>query len=83
MKDWTEDLRSFGRGGCKEIRQLMRQLHRDGGWRARWGGTGHIVLQRIDTGEMVTAPATPSDDRSIRNTRARIRRIAEGREGSR
>lgn len=59
---WTRD---------DEAKDLIRRALAAGG-RARQTGSGHIMLSL--PGGNVTMPSSPSDHRSMKNARARIRR---------
>lgn len=75
MSDW-EPL-STPRGMCREARDLVRELVREGGWEMR-RGKRHLMV-RLAGGGITTIPGSPSDWRSLKNTRAdldRIRRLA-------
>jgi hypothetical protein len=54
------------------LRALARAAHRTG-WRVTLTGTGHLRWEAPD-GTVVITPSTPSDHRSYRNSRARLRR---------
>lgn len=57
----------------KETGQLLAELRRQG-FTVRLGGSGHWRVTSPG-GETVTVPATPKSWRSLRNTRAELRRI--------
>ncbi len=54
------------------LRSLARAAHR-AGWSITLTGTGHLRWESPD-GTVVITPSTPSDHRSSRNSRARLRR---------
>lgn len=68
---WTPELRQLGTR--KEVRQLLEEVQDLGGWEGCYGGQGHILL-RHKSGYRVTLSATPADGRSLKNTRAEIKR---------
>ncbi|MDX3570801.1 hypothetical protein [Streptomyces sp. ID05-47C] len=57
----------------KDTRQLLAKL-REQGFTVRRGGSGHYRVS-APCGETVTVPATPKSWRSLRNTRAELRRF--------
>lgn len=69
---WTEHLRTLAQR--KEVKELMAEVEKLGTWQGRLGGQGHIVL-RHTSGLRVTVSSTPSNPRSLSNTRAEIRRV--------
>jgi hypothetical protein len=73
---WTSALRPLAQH--KHVRQLLAELEKAGCWMGR-RGRGHIVV-RHENGRSVSVPATPSDRRSLENTRAEIRRVTNRKE---
>ena len=58
----------------KEIRQLIKELEKQG-FRVTQAGSGHFIAWPPDVEvRPVTIPSTPSDYRSMRNTLADLRR---------
>lgn len=57
----------------KDTRQLLAKL-REQGFEIWRGGSGHFRA-KAPCGETVTVPATPRSWRSLRNTRAELRRF--------
>jgi predicted RNA binding protein YcfA (HicA-like mRNA interferase family) len=70
---WTDDLRSLGSGTHRSVRDLLKELDANGGWRGRRTGKGHILLMHAD-GRSTTLPSTPSDKRTLLNCVADINR---------
>lgn len=65
-----------GPGGLtvnKEIKQLLRQVRTQQGFRIRTTKRGHHLVLK-DEAIVACIPGTPSDWRSIRNSRAALRR---------
>ena len=54
------------------MKQLLRGLS---GWEIDKHRNGHYRLTHIKSGERVTMAATPSDGRSVRNARAKLKRV--------
>ena len=54
------------------LRSLARTA-RDHGWTISLRGSGHLAWRSPD-GEVIITPSTPSDHRSAKNSRARLRR---------
>jgi hypothetical protein len=77
MGRWTSDLLSLG-AHHREVKALLRELQDAGCWIGRNTGTGHLML-RHTSGKYAGVPMTPSDPRSLKNSRAHIRRVLEGR----
>jgi predicted RNA binding protein YcfA (HicA-like mRNA interferase family) len=56
----------------KDTRQLLTELRKQG-WAVKLAGSGHWRVTS-PSGETITVPATPQSWRSLRNTRAELRR---------
>ena len=56
----------------KDIAKILKALQ-DQGFEVKMGGRGHWKIYG-DDGLIITLPATPSDDRGVRNTIAILRR---------
>jgi hypothetical protein len=79
MSEWTEKLTAI-HVASKDIRQFLEELQRRGGWIGRRTSDNHILLQ-YRNGRMTTCPGTPRNGwRTLRNMRAKIRAIEEGRD---
>lgn len=59
--------------GNKEINKLLQNLARDG-WDIHRAGSGHYKVSRKG-GPWCCVPFSPSDPRSVKNVRARLRRM--------
>lgn len=59
----------------KEIKQLAREYERKGWNIVRSKGGSHTFWRHPSGQGMVTVPGTPSDWRSIQNTKADLRRL--------
>lgn len=57
----------------KDVRKLIRDMKREG-WEVSIRGSGHVRLTH-PCGEFVTTSLTPSDNRTMRNVRADLRRL--------
>lgn len=74
MNAWTRSIAALATPD-REVRNFMRELQGDGGWWGRLTAKGHIQLKHDQIANMIfVMPSTPSDWRSIRNTRSDIRR---------
>ncbi|MGH3263010.1 MAG: hypothetical protein ACRDNS_13535 [Trebonia sp.] len=80
MNKWTHAIARLATPD-REVRNFLRELQGDGGWEGRLTSKGHIQLRHADVPKVIfVLPSTPSDWRSVRNTRSDIRRaIREAR----
>jgi hypothetical protein len=58
----------------KEMKQLVKQIEANG-YTVVQSGRNHLKVKNEAGGTVATMPGTPSDHRSILNTRAQMRRL--------
>lgn len=73
--EWTENLRTLGKGAARDIQQVLEFAEQTGGWSGRTLRNGHIMLRHCGGGSTVLS-RTPSDSRALKNATAQIRRAA-------
>lgn len=78
MVTWTSALRGLAQN--KEVRQLLAEVEKAGGWVGRRTAKLHILLRHEESGGTVTVAGTPSGGRSLDNSRAEIRRVQNRQE---
>jgi hypothetical protein len=61
----------------KETRELIERMIADG-WEDLGCSRGHWKLRWPGTGQKVSVPGSPSDHRSLANTRSKVSRIQRG-----
>lgn len=57
----------------KEMKALLKAAEEQG-WTVRFTGSGHYQWKAPDGQTIIVTPSTPSDHRSMSNTRAQLKR---------
>lgn len=73
----VDDVRSLATSGTsKEVRKILKELYKLGGWSGRRTSSGHLFLI-YKNGKSTTISSTPSDHRFIHKVMIPIRKAMQ------